>query len=111
MEGVFVLYRHTELPYEVQIQLKKCNQRPLCNCAVAIRFGDVMLATDICSTGKMKFWSYTSDGSYIEPNKIAHLPQIIRIDEGRSFQVINQHPKKLFVVVQFSFYVFLQKKN
>jgi hypothetical protein len=86
-EGTFVMYKHATLPYEVQIHRKKCTHSELCNCAVAIRFGEVMIAADICTTGKMRFWSYTLDGNYIEPAKIAHLPQIIRLDEGRSLQV------------------------
>jgi len=86
-EGTFVLYKHATLPYEVQVYRKACTHSKFCNCGVAIRFGEVMIAADICTTGKMRFWSYTLDGSYIEPAKIAHLPQIIRLDEGRSLQV------------------------
>lgn len=52
-----------------------------------MRFGEIMLAADVCTTGKMRFWSYTLDGNYIEPAKLHHLPKIIRVDEGRSFQV------------------------
>ncbi|CAG7830632.1 unnamed protein product [Allacma fusca] len=109
LEGNFILYRHQTLPYEVQLHLRRCNKRALCNCAVAIRFGDVMVAADVCSTGRMRFWSYTIDGNYIEPAKIAHLPQIIRIDDGRSFQIqlpsgtrVNLGPNLSFINIHAS---------
>lgn len=100
-EGTFILYKHSTLPYEVQIHRKPCSHASLCNCGVAVRFGDVMIAADICTTGKLRFWSYTLDGSYIEPSKIVHLPQIIRLDEGRSFQVIMDVPHLIRVAYLF----------
>ncbi|ODN06591.1 Kunitz-type protease inhibitor 2 [Orchesella cincta] len=86
-EGTFVLYKHATFPYEVQIHRRKCSNLPLCNCGIAMRFGEIMLAADVCTTGKMRFWSYTLDGNYIEPAKLQHLPKIVRVDEGRSFQI------------------------
>jgi len=87
LEGVFVAYKHSKLPFEVQILRKKCSQGVICNCAVAIRAGDIMFAFDVCSTGKMQIWSYTIDGSYIEPENLLYLPLITRLDEGRSYQI------------------------
>ncbi|CAH1783178.1 unnamed protein product [Owenia fusiformis] len=50
LEGYFTLYKHMELPYEVQVIYQRCTagQDGTCNCAVAIRSGDSVLVIDRC---------------------------------------------------------------
>lgn len=111
LEGVFLLYKNDHLPYEVQVLFKKCAQRALCACAIAIRFGEFMLGAEVCSTGKLRLWSYSVEGDIVEASKIPHLPQILRVDDGRSFQVrkfthvysLNRYELDELVDYRFSF--------
>ncbi|XP_033756293.1 uncharacterized protein LOC117339037 [Pecten maximus] len=48
LEGEFILYHHRTLPYEVRAFYRRCNGRASCNCAVAVRAYDDIIAIDKC---------------------------------------------------------------
>ncbi|XP_019618497.1 PREDICTED: LOW QUALITY PROTEIN: von Willebrand factor D and EGF domain-containing protein-like [Branchiostoma belcheri] len=55
-EGTFVLYRHRELPIEVQTRMQICNAgRVTCNCGVAIRAGNEVFILTRCSGSRPRF--------------------------------------------------------
>ncbi|XP_060579493.1 uncharacterized protein LOC132736386 isoform X3 [Ruditapes philippinarum] len=50
VEGEFVLFRHTSLPFEVRAVYYKCSKRShaTCNCAVAVKSGDDVITVTGC---------------------------------------------------------------
>ncbi|KAK0051982.1 hypothetical protein Bpfe_018529 [Biomphalaria pfeifferi] len=51
LQGEFVLYRHTTLPYEVSVLYRPCvngNNRVTCNCGAAVRSGDDVITFKTC---------------------------------------------------------------
>ncbi|GFR90472.1 von Willebrand factor D and EGF domain-containing protein, partial [Elysia marginata] len=51
MEGEYVLYQHTSLPYAVHAFFRSCNKRAACNCAVAVKVYDDVVVMDKCPKG------------------------------------------------------------
>ncbi|GFN75653.1 von Willebrand factor d and egf domain-containing protein, partial [Plakobranchus ocellatus] len=52
LEGEFILYEHTTLPYAVHAFFVSCNKKAACNCAVAVRVHDDVILMDKCPKGE-----------------------------------------------------------
>ena len=80
--GTYVLYRHKTLSIEVQANIRQCNLRSLCLCAVAIRSGETILTFDICTKGHLRAWAK----SLSRDAKTGSL-DVVSVDDGRLYKV------------------------
>jgi len=86
-QGSYVLYRHKNQPYEVQVYYRRCNLRELCHCAVAVRIGDLIVLFDICSRGYMQVWGIGANGDIIVSEDLPDGIKLLSLDEGRSYEI------------------------
>ncbi|CAH1779196.1 unnamed protein product, partial [Owenia fusiformis] len=54
-QGVYLLYRNTELDYKVYIKTTKCNKAATCNCLVAAEVEDDLLVVDSCAENRIYY--------------------------------------------------------
>ena len=86
-QGSYVLYRHKELPHEVQVFYRRCNLRELCHCSVAVRIEDLIILFDICSRGYLQVWTTNTQGQPIAKKDLPSGMKLLSLDEGRSYEV------------------------
>ncbi|XP_046351564.2 uncharacterized protein LOC124132030 [Haliotis rufescens] len=48
-EGTFSMYKHSELPIEVQLKTTQCGSRASCNCGLAVRAGRTVFELNRCA--------------------------------------------------------------
>ena len=53
-EGMFVLYRHTRLPYEVHAFFQKCGRAGSCTCGMVVKSGDYVFVAEMCRRRKTR---------------------------------------------------------
>ena len=103
--GTYTLFRHKTLPYELQANVRKCNIRNMCICALVVRSRDTVVTFDICTKGYMRAWaksllSFSNDNIIQEEilglkglkNSDAALNltddiEVLSIDDGRLYQL------------------------
>ncbi|XP_064631285.1 uncharacterized protein LOC135489721 [Lineus longissimus] len=85
-EGEFVLYRHRTLPYQVNTFYRKCGRIPSCNCAVAIKSGDDVIAIDRCGPKKGKGTRPITVDLY-KNGDLTPGTRIVRLNGGNKYQV------------------------
>ena len=83
-EGTYTLYRHKTQPLEVQANVRQCNLRSMCICAVSVWSGSTVMTFDICTKGHLRAWAKT----------IGDLPSgrddgldVVSVDDGRLYKV------------------------
>ena len=86
-QGSYVLYRHQNLPHEVQVFYRGCNLRELCHCSVAVRIEDLIILFDICSRGYLQLWTTNLEGELIAKKDLPSGMKLLSLDEGRSYEV------------------------
>lgn len=79
--SILSLYSQPDLGIDVQTQLRGCNLRSLCVCAVAIRSKSLVVHFDRCTKGFLQVWATES----AEPQ--IHGMDVVSQDEGRIYQV------------------------
>ena len=57
--GTYTLFRHKTLPYELQANVRECNIRNMCICALVVRSKDTAVTFDVCTKGYMRVWAKT----------------------------------------------------
>ena len=87
LQGSYVLYRHTTLPYQVQVFYRRSNLRELCHCSVAVRVEDLIILFDICSRGYIQVWTEGLNGELVDHNQLPRGVKLLSLDEGRSYEV------------------------
>ena len=86
-QGSYVLYRHQDLPHEVQVFYRRCNLRELCHCSVAVRIEDLVILFDICSRGYLQVWTTNIQGELVAKKDLPSGMKLLSLDEGRSYEV------------------------
>lgn len=85
--GTYIMYRHAELQYEVQVTYRRCNLKKLCHCIVTVRVEDAAIAFDICSKGYLQVWAMNRNGK-VSSKSFPEGLKLHSIDEGRAYQVV-----------------------
>ncbi|GAB1607640.1 hypothetical protein Ahia01_001047900 [Argonauta hians] len=84
LEGEFVLYKHTTLPFEIHTFYLKCNGKASCNCAVSVKSEDDVILFDNCQSKKKGSEMRTK---IFLNGKLNPLTKVLQFGEGRHFQV------------------------
>ena len=107
--GTYTLFRHKTLPYEIQVNVRACNIRNMCICALVVRSQDTAVTFDVCTKGYMRVWAkslHSSDmkndhkiqeeflglkglkeSKHVFENITKDGIEVLSIDDGRNYKV------------------------
>jgi len=96
LEGEFVMYKNTRLPYQINVRLENCGKVVSCNCAVAVKAGDDVIVIDRCGRRKVNLahgasfpegWRTVHKHVLEQGGSLTHGLKIYEYDEGRKYTV------------------------